>query len=42
MARINVDYNLVEEVKAKYPEISRLSTTDIVDWAMRKLLAKEA
>jgi hypothetical protein len=38
MARILVDDNLVEQLKSKYPELTRLNATDVADWAMRKML----
>jgi hypothetical protein len=41
MVRISVDENLIEDVKKAHPEISRLSPTDVADWALRKTL-KEA
>lgn len=38
MARILVNDELVEQLKTKYPELTRLNATDIADWAMRKML----
>jgi len=33
-----LDSELVQRLKKKYPEIQRLTATDVVDWALRKLL----
>ena len=38
MAKVVIDDDLVKEVLEKYPEMKRLSPTDLVDWAMRKTL----
>lgn len=38
MSRILVNDELVEQLKTKYPELTRLNATDIADWAMRKMI----
>ena len=38
MARLEVDTVLLDQVKAKYPEIKGLTYTGMVEWLARKAL----
>jgi hypothetical protein len=41
LARIIVDDALINQVKTKYPELTRMNATDVSDWALRKSLQEK-
>ena len=41
MIRPEVDPQLIEQIKKKYPETEKLSNADVIDWALRILINKK-
>jgi uncharacterized protein (DUF433 family) len=38
VVRIEANEELIKQIKEKYPELSRMKPTDIMDWALRRTL----